>query len=58
MHCPSKDLLVLCGGKTDKLDAARIAAYGYEKKDSLLLMYQVSDALKRLQFAAFLHEKD
>ena len=36
-------------GKTDKLDAARIAAYGYEKKEKLAINVPASDALKRLQ---------
>lgn len=36
-------------GKTDKLDAARIAAYGFEKKDKLTIDVPASDALKRLQ---------
>jgi len=39
----------LVRGKTDKLDAARIAAYGYEKKDKLAIDVPVSDVLKRLQ---------
>ena len=39
----------LVRGKTDKLDAARIAAYGYEKKDKLTIDVPPSDALKRLQ---------
>ena len=39
----------LVRGKTDKLDAARIAAYGYEKKDKLNPDVPVSDALKRMQ---------
>ncbi|MFI5140240.1 MAG: IS110 family transposase [Sphingobacteriales bacterium] len=39
----------LVRGKTDKLDAARIAAYGYEKKDKLTIDVPASDALKRLQ---------
>ena len=39
----------LVRGKTDKLDAARIAAYGYEKKDKLIVDVPASDALKRLQ---------
>ncbi|HEX7905952.1 MAG TPA: IS110 family transposase [Chitinophagaceae bacterium] len=39
----------LVRGKTDKLDAARIAAYGYEKKDKLVIDLPASDALKRLQ---------
>jgi transposase len=39
----------LVRGKTDKLDAARIAAYGHEKKDSLVVDEPVSDSLKRLQ---------
>ena len=37
-----KRLVGLVRGKTDKLDAARIAAYGYEKKTGLLLMYQAA----------------
>ena len=36
-------------GKTDKLDAVRIAAYGYEKKDKLAVDVPTSDALRRLQ---------
>ena len=39
----------LVRGKTDKLDAARIAAYGFEKKDKLTIDVPASDALKRLQ---------
>jgi transposase len=39
----------LVRGKTDKLDAARIAAYGYEKKDKLAIDVPASDVLKRLQ---------
>src|SRR5215204_2886335 len=39
----------LVRGKTDKLDAARIAAYGYEKKDKLAIDVPASDALKCLQ---------
>jgi transposase len=39
----------LVRGKTDKLDAARIAAYGFEKKDKLMIDVPASDALKRLQ---------
>jgi transposase len=39
----------LVRGKTDKLDATRIAAYGYEKKDKLVVDIPASDALKRLQ---------
>ena len=39
----------LVRGKTDKLDAARIAAYGYEKKDKLVIDVPASDALKHLQ---------
>ena len=39
----------LVRGKTDKLDAARIAAYGYEKKDKLKADVPIDDALKRLQ---------
>lgn len=39
----------LARGKTDKIDAARIAAYGYEKKDQLTIDVPASNALKRLQ---------
>ncbi|MDE3144296.1 MAG: IS110 family transposase [Bacteroidota bacterium] len=39
----------LVRGKTDKLDASRIAAYGYEKRDKLVVDVPASDALKRLQ---------
>lgn len=39
----------LVRGKTDKIDAARIAAYGYEKRETLTTDNPVSDALKRLQ---------
>ena len=39
----------LVRGKTDKLDAARIAAYGYEKKDKLKADVPINDILKRLQ---------
>jgi len=39
----------LVRGKTDKLDATRIAAYGFEKKDKLMIDAPPSDALKRLQ---------
>lgn len=38
----------LVRGKTDKLDAVRIAAYGYEKKDKLTIDVPASEALKRL----------
>ena len=44
-----KRSLGIVRGKTDKLDAARIAAYGYEKKDKLVVDLPASDALKRLQ---------
>src|SRR5436190_15542838 len=39
----------LVRGKTDRIDAARIAAYGYQKKDTLIAEVPASDALKRLQ---------
>jgi transposase len=39
----------LIRGKTDRIDAARIADYGYQKKDTLVTDVPVSDALKRLQ---------
>jgi transposase len=44
-----KRSLGLVRGKTDKVDAARIAAYGYEKKDKLIANVPVSESLKRLQ---------
>lgn len=44
-----KRSLGLVRGKTDKIDAARIAAYGYEKKDKLTIDVPASDAVKRLQ---------
>ena len=44
-----KKSIGLVRGKTDKLDAARIAAYGYEKKDKLTIDVPASDALRRLQ---------
>jgi transposase len=39
----------LVRGKTDKVDAARIAAYGYEKQDKLAIDLPAGDAVKRLQ---------
>jgi transposase len=39
----------LVRGKSDKLDAARIAAYGYEKKDRLIPDVSVCRDIKRLQ---------
>ena len=36
-------------GKTDKLDAGRIAAYGYEKRNSLKANKAIAQDLKRLQ---------
>ena len=39
----------LVRGKSDKLDATRIAAFGYEKKDRLTIDVSASDVLKRLQ---------
>lgn len=39
----------LVRGKTDRLDAARIAQYGYEKKNRLIVAKPVSNDLKRLQ---------
>jgi transposase len=44
-----KRSLGLVRGKTDKLDAVRIAAYGYEKKNKLVSDVPTSDALKHLQ---------
>jgi transposase len=44
-----KRSLGIVRGKTDKIDAARIAAYGYEKKDKLTIDVPASDGLKRLQ---------
>jgi transposase len=39
----------LVRGKTDKLDAARIAEFGYEKKNRLIVNEPFSNDLKRLQ---------
>lgn len=39
----------LVRGKNDKTDAARIAAYGYEKKDNLKADEPVNQEMKRLQ---------
>jgi transposase len=39
----------LVRGKTDKLDAARVAEYGYEKKSKLIVNEPLSNDLKRLQ---------
>ena len=39
----------LVRGKTDKLDAVRIAEYGYEKKNRLIVNKPLSNDLKRLQ---------
>jgi transposase len=39
----------LVRGKTDKLDAARVAEYGYEKKNRLIVNEPLSNDLKRLQ---------
>jgi transposase len=39
----------LVRGKTDKLDAARIAEYGYEKKNRLRVNQPLSNHMKRLQ---------
>lgn len=39
----------LVRGKTDKLDAARIAEYGYEKRAKLTANQPLSNSLKRLQ---------
>lgn len=47
----------LVRGKTDKLDAARIAAYGYEKKDKLVVDVPASDVLKRLQILYSIRER-
>jgi len=43
-----KRSLGLIRGKTDQIDAARIAAYGYEKRDQLIADSPVDDDLKRL----------
>jgi transposase len=39
----------LVRGKTDQIDAARIAAYGYEKRDRIKAEEPSNDAMKRLQ---------
>lgn len=44
-----KKSIGLVRGKTDRLDAARIAEYGYEKKDRLIVDKPLSNDLKRLQ---------
>ena len=44
-----KRSLGLIRGKTDKIDAFRIAAYGYEKMERLTVDLPVSQNLKRLQ---------
>lgn len=44
-----KKSIGLARGKTDKLDAARIAEYGYEKKNRLIVDKPLSNDLKRLQ---------
>jgi len=44
-----KRSLGMIRGKTDKIDAQRIARYGYEKKDSLVALGKPDQTLKRLQ---------
>jgi|ERR1700741_1081025 len=44
-----KRSLGLVRGKTDQIDAARIAAYGYEKRDRLKAEEESGDTMKRLQ---------
>lgn len=44
-------------GKTDKQDAKRIAAYGFEKRDKLAADVPVSNALKRLQMLYVTRER-
>ena len=44
-----KHSIGLVRGKNDKVDAIRIARYGFEKKDSLVAETQVSKALEQLQ---------
>jgi len=44
-----KRSLGLVRGKTDQIDAARIAAYGYEKREQLIPDRLLDDSLKRLQ---------
>jgi transposase len=44
-----KRSLGLIRGKTDKLDAKRIARYGFEKKDKLLAQQKPTEVLQRLQ---------
>jgi len=44
-----KRSLGLVRGKTDQIDAARIAAYGYEKRNRLTVEVPVDKGLKRLQ---------
>lgn len=40
----------LVRGKSDKIDAIRIAQYGYEKRNSLVAIQPVSKSLERLQW--------
>src|SRR6476659_9173711 len=44
-----KRSLGLVRGKTDQIDAARIAAYGYEKREQFIPDSLFDDSLKRLQ---------
>ncbi len=44
-----KRSLGLVRGKNDKIDAYRIARYGFEKKDTLTMTARPSECLKRLQ---------
>jgi len=47
----------LVRGKTDKIDAARIAAYGYEKKDRLIADAPTDKDLKALQMLQSTRER-
>jgi transposase len=52
-----KRSLGLVRGKTDKIDAARIAAYGYEKQGQLKADIPVDQGLKRLQMLQSIRER-
>jgi len=47
----------LVRGKSDKQDAARIARYGFEKADQLVIAEPVSENLQRLQILHSLRER-
>jgi transposase len=52
-----KKSMGLVRGKTDKQDAARIARYGFEKADQLVIAEPVDENLQRLQILHSLRER-